>query len=139
MAVAILASHGRAFGRGLLTAAQTAGDPRQAAQALFSCDRVVLAHDAGSDPRLVYANRAALRLWRRRWGEMVGLPSRLTAEPQERSERARALEQAMRQEALSGYAGIRVDSSGRRVRINGARLWSLDKGQAASFADWWWL
>ena len=76
---------------------------------------------------------------------MVGLPSRLTAEPSERAGRAVALERARRCEALEGYAGIRVDSSGRRFRIENARLWTLRDpggracGQAAGFGRWWWL
>ena len=71
---------------------------------------VVLAHDGSADPRLIYANRAALLLWRRPWSAMVGLPSRLTAEPAERQSRALALERARRCVALEGYAGIRIDS-----------------------------
>ena len=106
---------------------------------------VVLAHDGSADPRLIYANRAALLLWRRPWSAMVGLPSRLTAEPAERQSRALALERARRCVALEGYAGIRIDSDGRRFRIEKARLWTLRDGdgqpcgQAAAFASWWWL
>jgi hypothetical protein len=105
----------------------------------------VLAHDGGADPRLIYANAAALQLWGRCWREMIGLPSRLTAEPEERQARAQALARARRREALAGYGGIRVDREGRRFRIDNARLWTLrddqgqDRGQAASFAAWWWL
>lgn len=106
---------------------------------------VVLAHDGGADPRLIYANRAALGLWRRPWGAMVGLPSRLTAEPAERQSRSLALERARQFEALEGYGGIRIDSGGRRFRIENARLWTLRDGggvpcgQAAAFGRWWWL
>ncbi|WP_416233302.1 MEKHLA domain-containing protein [Cyanobium gracile] len=119
--------------------------PLQAAQELFVATTVVLAHDGSADPRLIYANRAALLLWRRPWSAMVGLPSRLTAEPAERQSRALALEQARRCVALEGYAGIRIDSDGRRFRIEKARLWTLQDGdgqpcgQAAAFATWWWL
>ncbi|MFM8258285.1 MAG: MEKHLA domain-containing protein, partial [Vulcanococcus sp.] len=81
----------------------------------------------------------------RPWSEQVGLPSRLTAEPQERPGRARTLVNALEQHALSGYCGVRVDSRGRRFQIRGARLWTLwdadgaPCGQAAAFDDWWWL
>ena len=145
-----LDSHQRVFERPLI--AEPAGGlvPLQRAQALFSSERLVLAHD-GADPtsdpgpRLIYANRAALRLWRRPWHAMVGMPSRLTAEPGERAERAQALGRAQRLVAIGDYAGIRIDSRGRRFRIEGARLWTLldergrPLGQAASFARWWWL
>lgn len=138
-------SHRRAFGTPLRAGVEPWTHPRLRAQEMFAADRVVLAHDGGSDPRLIYANAAALQLWGRRWGEMIGLPSRLTAEPGERQERARVLAEAQRQDALTGYGGIRVDKGGRRFRIENARLWTLRdgrgqaRGQAACFANWWWL
>jgi hypothetical protein len=159
----ILMGHRRAWGRPLLAGpgldaedgsseddggsggAGSGGASLRAAQELFAAEVVVLAHDDGEDPRLIYANRAALRLWRRRWGEMVGMPSRLTAAPGERRERASALERARRGDALEGYGGVRIDAAGRPFRIEGARLWTLwDRagrrcGQAACFANWWWL
>jgi hypothetical protein len=133
------------FARPLLAGVEHGRSPLQAAQELFVAVTVVLAHDGAADPRLIYANRAALLLWRRRWNAMVGLPSRLTAEPGERPGRMAALEQARRCQALRGYTGVRVDSTGRRFRITNARLWTLldsgDQpcGQAACFSDWWWL
>jgi hypothetical protein len=139
----IVRSHRAAFGIPLLAGATAEDNPRLTAQEVFAADRVVLAHDGGTDPQLIYANAVALRLWARTWGEMIGLPSRLTAEPTERRDRAEALDRARRQEALTGYGGIRVDSAGGRFRIAGARLWTLRdgrgeaRGQAASFSDWW--
>lgn len=139
----ILRGHRLAFGRPLLAGMEGEGNRRWQAQEVFAADRAVLAHDGAADPRLIYANATALRLWARSWREMVGLPSRLTAEPAERRERAAALAQAQRQEALTGYRGIRVDSAGRRFHIEGARLWTLRdgqsdvRGQAATFSSWW--
>ena len=140
----LLDSHQRAFGQPLIAAAGSA------AQELFAAAVVVLAHDGSADrpdhdPRLIYANRSALALWRRPWAEMVGLPSRLTAEPSERSGCERLLASARAQGAISGYTGIRIDSHGRRFVIQGARLWTLrdsdgqERGQAAAFSSWWWL
>jgi hypothetical protein len=111
---------------------------------------VVLAHDradpAGDPgPRLIYANRAALRLWQRPWPAMVGIPSRLTAEPAEQASRSQALVTAQARDALEGYSGIRIDSRGRRFQIEAARLWTLRDGagqpcgQAARFSAWHWL
>jgi hypothetical protein len=139
----IVRSHQAAFGSPLLAGVEAWRSPRLVAQELFAADRVVLAHDGGTDPRLIYANAAALRLWKRPWTRMIGLPSRLTAEPKERNARAKALALAQRQEALRGYAGIRVDSTGVRFQIDSARLWTLrddqgeSHGQAASFGQWW--
>ena len=98
----ILRCHQLAFGRPLLAGVEKGRSSLQAAQELFAASEVVLAHDGAADPRLIYANRAALRLWRRPWNRMVGLPSRLTAEPGERRSRAVALERARRCEALEG-------------------------------------
>jgi hypothetical protein len=80
------------------------------------------------------------------------MPSRLTAEPAERAERAQALHSVQRRQAIADYSGIRIDSQGRRFRIAGARVWSLTPaassssehdlqacGQAAAFSSWHWL
>ena len=145
LAGTILASHQRGFGHPLLAGCTADRSPRQCAQELFQATAAVLAHDGGSDPRLIYANRSALHLWRRDWSAMVGLPSRLTAAAAQQPARAAVLHQARAQEAMSGYCGIRIDSGGRRFQIQGARLWSLRDaagqacGQAASFESWWWL
>jgi hypothetical protein len=143
-AARILAAHRRAYGLPLL--AGPAERPlRLQAQELFATAHVVLAHDGGVDPRLTYANAAALRLWRRPWASLVGMPSRLTAEPAERQARAGALALALQRQAIANYRGIRIDSQGRRFRIEGARLWTLCNeageacGQAACFESWWWL
>ncbi len=150
LAARILHSHQRGFGRPLVAGLGDDASLEQRAQALFATGTVVLAHD-GADPSgdpgpcLTYANRAALALWRRPWAEQVGMPSRLTAEPAERSGRAQMLMNAQEQHAISGYCGIRIDSQGRRFQIHNARLWTLrDRnnqacGQAAAFNAWWWL
>lgn len=141
----LLDSHRRAFGRPLVAADRPGRSRRLAAQELFAGGEVVLAHGGGRDPRLIYASAAALRLWRRPWGEMVGMPSRLTAEPAERGARQQVLESARRLEAMCGYTGVRIDSRGRRFLIRNARLWTLwDRegrgcGQAAAFSSWWWI
>jgi hypothetical protein len=143
LASLLLRSHRRAFHRPLLAAERFDASARLLAQELFACDTVVLAHDRGEDPRLIYANRAALRLWRRCWREMVGMPSRLTAEPAERGPRAAALGRAGRLRAIEGYGGVRIDRHGGRFRFAAARIWTLQeedgaaRGQAACFNDWW--
>lgn len=146
----LLTSHQQAFTTPLLAGLAVDASPQLLAQELFAAEVVVLAHD-GADPasdpgpRLTYANRAALRLWRRPWEAMVGMPSRLTAAPSERASRSEALVVAQAQHALTGYRGIRIDSRGRRFQINGARLWTLRDasgqpcGQAARFSSWWLL
>ena len=143
LASLLLRSHQLAYRRPLLAADRFQGSARLLAQELFACDSVVLAHDNGEDPRLIYANRAALLLWRRRWDAMVGMPSRLTAEPAERGQRAVALGRAGRLQAIQGYGGVRIDRLGGRFRFSAARIWTIREesgkrlGQAACFSNWW--
>ena len=150
IAAQLLKSYREGFGTPLVAGLSADASAAQAAQALFSVDTVVLAHDGrpldqGEGPLLIYANRAALTLWGRTWAEMVGMPSKLTAEPAERSSRQNALSAAQRQAVSSGYRGIRIDRYGRRFQIDNARLWTFQDpagqacGQAACFGSWWWL
>ena len=105
----------------------------------------MLAHGTEQDPKLSYANAAALQLWETRWNELVGMPSRLTAPNSERGERSTALGQAKRLVAIQNYRSILISRKGRRFMINKARIWTLWDaeervcGQAACFSDWWWL
>jgi hypothetical protein len=150
LAGCLLSNYQRAFSTPLIAGLADDASPLLVAQELFAAELVLLAHD-GADPssdpgpRLIYANRAALRLWQRPWTELVGMPSRLTAEPAERASRRQALLAAQAKEAIAGYSGIRIDSRGRRFQIEGARLWTLRDeagqpcGQAACFSRWHWL
>ena len=142
----LLQSHQRAFNRPLIAAAQPgrSNSKRLLCQELFACGFPVLAHGTENDPKLSYANAAALQLWETHWDELIGMPSRLTAPETERAERISALGQAQRLDAVQNYHGIRISRQGRRFMINNARIWTLwdaDKrmcGQAACFSDWWW-
>jgi hypothetical protein len=63
----ILRTHRRAYAGPLLAESGACISGGQAAQELFAAATVVLAHEGGTAPRLIYANRAALTLWRRSW------------------------------------------------------------------------
>lgn len=99
----------------------------------------VLSHDRSADPLFVYANRAAQRAFGYAWDEIVGMPSRLSAEAPERAERQRLLDAVARDGFVSGYAGIRVAKDGRRFPVTEGVVWQLiDEegavhGQAATF------
>ncbi len=119
--------------------------PEQTARALFEAPAVIVSHDAGADPLLNYGNRTALSLWEMDIPTLVLTPSRLTAEPVHREERARLLERTTEHGYVDDYAGIRISRSGRRFRIERATVWNLldeaDKliGQAATFTRWQFL
>ena len=144
LAAVLLQSHQRAFSRPLIASAQPGQSKRLLCQNLFACGFPVLAHGTEQDPKLSYANAAALQLWDSHWNELIGMPSRLTAPNSERAERSSALAQAKRLDAVQNYRGIRISCKGRRFMINKARIWTLCDtkervyGQAACFSDWWW-
>ena len=143
LAAVLLQSHQRAFSRPLIASAQQDQSKRLLCQNLFACGFPVLAHGREQDPKLSYANAAALQLWASHWDELIGMPSRLTAPDSERAERSSTLGQAKRLDAVQNYRGIRISRKGRRFMINKARIWTLWDaeeqvcGQAACFSDWW--
>ena len=133
----ILDSHRDLVGGELI---ERSADPKVDAQRLFELDAVVLSHDGGADPRFVYANLAAARLWRMDVDELVGMPSRLSAPPDHRNERQAMLQQAAQDGVLRGYAGTRVAKDGTLFVIEDATLWTVDypqgRGQAVVFRSW---
>lgn len=118
------------------------GTPAEQAQALFEAPFVVISHGTEAEPILNYGNQAALELWEMTWEQLTSIPSRQTAEPQNRLERARMLALAEEQGYFTGYGGVRVSASGRRFLVMGATVWNvLDHqsrriGQAATFSRW---
>ncbi len=137
----LLASHHALTGRPLLPVVP-GETPHQSARRLYTAPFVVLAHDTSADPLFTYANLAAQQLFEMRWDEIVGLPSRLSAEAPAREERERLLERVAAQGFIDDYSGVRIAKSGRRFRIRRATVWNLIDpagrriGQAATFADW---
>ncbi len=118
------------------------GPPVEQARRLYDSAFVVVSHGTEADPVLNYANATALRLWEMDWTTFVKTPSRLTAEPVHRDERARLLERTRRDGYVDDYRGIRISQSGRRFRIEQAIVWNLIdaaghlRGQAATFDAW---
>jgi PAS domain S-box-containing protein len=102
----------------------------------------VLAHDTDADPRFIYANRAAQRCFEYAWDELIGMPSRLSAEAPNRAERQRLLDEVSLNGYVSGYRGVRIAKSGRRFWIEDGVVWQLvdangvHRGQAAMFSAW---
>lgn len=135
----LLESHRLLTGRPLLPAA---ADPVQAARELYQAPFVVLSHDTAPDPVFTYANLAAQRLFEMPWREIVGMPSRHSAEPMLREERQRLLERVAGDGYIDDYRGVRVSRSGRRFTIARATVWNLVDdsrtrvGQAATFSEW---
>lgn len=121
------------------------GSPLDQARRLFEAGFVVVSHGTQADPLLNYANRTALQLWEIDVPTLLRTPSRHTAEPLHRDERARLLERTTRDGYVDDYQGIRISTTGRRFRIHQAIVWNLVNaagepvGQAATFTDWTFL
>ncbi len=121
------------------------GTPLEQAERLFNSPFVVASHGAEDDPILNYGNQTALNLWGMDWQKFTKTPSRLTAEPVNREERARMLEQAKTQGYIADYRGVRISSTGARFLVDQAVIWNIHKpdgaaiGQSATFAAWKYL
>ena len=132
-------SFARLLGRELFPAA---GSDEESARRLFEAPFVVVSHGTEADPILNYANAAALALWEMDPDTLVRTPSRLTAEPLHRDERARLLDRTRRDGYVDDYSGIRVSRTGARFRIERAIVWNLLdeqgilRGQGATFDRW---
>jgi hypothetical protein len=135
----LLNSYTKWLGRELLP---RSGDPEIDRQALFAAPFIVVSHGTQPDPILNYGNRAALDLWETTWDQLTQMPSRLTAEPMHRDERAQFMARVKTEGHVRGYRGVRISSSGKRFMIDAAIIWNvLDEqgglvGQAATFETW---
>lgn len=115
--------------------------PREAARALYHAPFAMLSHDNTADPRFTYANLAAQAHFEMAWREIVGLPSRLSAEPIAQPARAQLLETVASQGYIDSYSGVRIGKNGRRFMIRNATVWNLTdadgqfQGQAAMFSE----
>ena len=130
-------SYARLTGRSLV--AESEGN---SFDALWSAPAAIVAHGTQADPIFFFGNRTALALFEMDFDEFTRLPSRLSAEPLLREERARLLERVTRDGMIADYAGVRISASGRRFRIANASVWNLTDrsgnpvGQAAAFSEW---
>lgn len=120
-------------------------DEANFSQALFDAPFVLVSHGTQSDPILNYGNAAALNLWKMDVETLCQMPSRLTAEPVHRDERADMLARVSRDGFIDDYAGIRIAADGSRFRISQATVWNVQSldgspaGQAAMFDQWHWV
>jgi hypothetical protein len=119
--------------------------PAEAARQIFHAPFALLSHNAAADPLLTYGNRTVLDLFELTWEELTVMPSRRTAEPLNREERARLLARAAANGFIDDYAGVRISKNGRRFQIENVVIWNLTDvqgafcGQAAMFAKWTFL
>jgi len=133
---AIAESYRRFAGRPLVSGG---GD---AVASLWAAPFAIVAHGVEADPVFFFGNRMALSLFEMDFAAFTTLPSRFSAEPMLREDRARLLDRVSRCGLVDDYAGVRISASGRRFRIDKACVWNLADGhgnaigQAAAFSDW---
>lgn len=110
--------------------------------ALWSAPIAVVAHGTESDPVFFFGNLTALSLFEMAFEDFTRLPSRFSAEPLAREERASLLDRVTRDGWINDYEGVRISATGKRFRISNAAVWNLTDirgnalGQAAAFSDW---
>lgn len=114
----------------------------QAARYLYTAPFAVASHDTSPDPIFNYANQTTLSLFGMSWQELTAIPSRLSAEKQNREEREKLLAEVSSRGYVEGYAGVRVGRHGHRFAIEDATVWNLlddqgmPYGQAVWFKHW---
>ena len=119
--------------------------PVEQARALYEAPFVVASHGTGADPVFNYGNRAALALFETTWADFTSMPSRLSAEPMARGERAQLLARVDHHGFIDDYSGVRISTRGRRFLIRRATVWNVvdahdePAGQAVMFRDWEYL
>ena len=112
------------------------------ARLIFEAPFAVLSHGTEENPILNYSNRIGLELFEMNWNEWTSMPSRLTAEPMLRDERAVLMQRVTENGYIDDYSGTRISKTGKRFFIEQARVWNLIdsegiyRGQAATFSDW---
>jgi PAS domain-containing protein len=100
-------------------------DSKDAVQSLLDAPFAIASHQAGEDPMFNYANHQALSLFNMTPEEMLGLPSRYSAEAMLREARATFLHQVAMHGFIENYAGVRIAKDGTRFLIEEATVWNL--------------
>ncbi len=109
--------------------------------AVFEAPFALVSHNNASDPVFNYANRMALKLFEIDWQDLIKMPSRLSAEPENRDERDKLLARVAKHNFIADYSGVRISAKGNRFQIDHAIVWNLYHnneyyGQAAMFSQW---
>ncbi len=116
--------------------------PEEQAQQAFNSDYVLLAHTGSNEPIFNYANQTALNLFEMSWEEITNMPSKYSAESDERDKREKFLADVAEKGFSKNYSGIRISKSGRRFEIKNVILWNVYDsennriGQAALFDEY---
>lgn len=100
-------------------------DQQDAVEAVMHCKFAIASHDISADPCFNFANLRALSLFKMSAEQLLGLPSRYSAEAALREDRARFLQQVTAHGFVDNYCGIRIAHDGSRFEIQGATVWNV--------------
>ena len=95
------------------------------ALALMASPFAVASHGLGDDPLFNYANQQALALFKMQPDEMIGMPSRYSAEPMLREARAEFMAEVAAKGFVANYSGVRIAKDGSRFLIEQATVWNV--------------
>jgi hypothetical protein len=95
------------------------------AKQVFHSDYILLAHNASNDPIFNYANQRALQLFEMSWDEFTNMPSKYSAESDERGKREKFLAEVEEKGYSKDYSGIRISKTGKRFEIKNVILWNV--------------
>ena len=127
------------------TGRQLIADYRQTGDllhALFDAPYVIVSHGTESDSIFNFGNRAALELFELDWEDFIRLPSRESADHDNREDRKQLMDRVKRDGYADDCSGVRISATGKRFLITGATVWNVvDEdleyyGQAAMFTNW---
>jgi hypothetical protein len=95
------------------------------AKQVFHSGYVLLAHNASNEPIFNYANQRALQLFEMSWDEFTNMPSKYSAESDERGKREKFLAEVEEKGYSKNYSGIRISKTGKRFEIKNVILWNV--------------
>jgi hypothetical protein len=120
----LMASYQHWTGESLLSDDKLA-DIEDAVEALMNAPFAIASHQAGDDPMFNYANHQALAIFKMMPEEMLGMPSRYSAEPMLREARADFLYQVSTHGFIENYSGVRIAKDSSRFLIEQAMVWNV--------------
>jgi MEKHLA domain len=88
-------------------------------------DFALLTHRGDDKDTMNYGNAFALALWECGWDDFTGVPSEVTAPPEDRAERAIAMQKVVTDNFVRGYRGRRISRKGRLFTIEDGVIWRL--------------
>ena len=116
------------------------------AKEIFYAPFALVSHGTEEDPVFNYANQTALTLFEMQWQAFTSMPSKYSAQPMSREERAALLSRVTQDGYIDDYSGVRIAKSQRKFRIEQATVWNVLHreqghyiGQAAIFSCWQFL